>query len=214
MPDVTFAQRLGRLIGRMRESVSLLWRLEARLKGVEFQGRVVLVGRPIISVAKNSRLVLGDGVRINSAVRANDLGNAQPCVLRTLCPGAELILGQRVAISGTVLCAGLRIEIGEGTIIGSGAMVIDNDFHAPRGQWDWGDDYLGSARPVRIGRGVFVGARAVILKGVTIGDRAVIGAASVVTSDVPAGSVAAGNPARVLQGQNRFPTSEAAGASG
>ena len=54
------------------------------------------------------------------------------------------------------------------------------------------------ARPIKIGRGVFVGARAIILKGVTVGDRAVIGAAAVVTKDVPPHHIAVGNPARVL----------------
>jgi len=53
-------------------------------------------------------------------------------------------------------------------------------------------------RYIKIGRGVFIGARAIVLKGVTIGDRAVIGAAAVITKDVPAGHVAAGNPARVF----------------
>jgi len=198
MPHKTFAQQLGRVLARIRESASLLWRLEARLKGVDIQGRIVLVGRPLISMAKNSRLVLGDGVRICSAVRANDLANAQPCVLRTLAPGAELILGPRVGISSTVLCAGLRIEVGEGTIMGAGAMIVDNDFHIPVGDWDWGTDRRANARPVKIGRGVFVGARAVILKGVNIGDRAIVGAAAVVTKDVPPGHIAVGNPARVL----------------
>ena len=54
------------------------------------------------------------------------------------------------------------------------------------------------ARPVRIGRGCFIGARAILLKGVTLGDRAIVGAGAVVTRDVPAGHIAVGNPARIL----------------
>lgn len=111
--------------------------------------------------------------------------------------GARLILGPQVGISATVICAGLEIEIGEGTIIGSGAMLLDNDFHTPGEGWSWLDDHTSRARPIRVGRGVFIGARAIILKGVTIGDRAVIGAGAVVRCDVPAGAVATGNPATV-----------------
>ena len=89
-----------------------------------------------------------------------------------------MILGPRVGMSGTVICAGKSIEIGEGTILGAGAMVVDNDFHAPEGQWDWSDsaDVPGeTAKPVKIGRGVFIGARAMVLKGVTINnDKAIV----------------------------------------
>lgn len=53
--------------------------------------------------------------------------------------------------------------------------------------------------PIVVGEDAFVGARAFVLPGVTVGARAVIGAASVVTRDVPAGMVAAGNPARVVR---------------
>jgi acetyltransferase-like isoleucine patch superfamily enzyme len=105
-------------------------------------------------------------------------------------------------MSSTVICAGKLIEIGEGTIMGAGAMIVDNDFHVPEGEWGWSDSYLvcgKTAKPVKIGRGVFVGARAIVLKGVTIGDRAVIGAGAVVTKDVPAGHMAVGNPARIIQ---------------
>jgi acetyltransferase-like isoleucine patch superfamily enzyme len=145
------------------------------------------------------RIRIGPHVHLNSSLRANPLGCFQPCVLRALTAKAELIIGAKVGLSGTVLCAGDRIEIGEGTIFGSGAMVIDNDFHLPQGEWGWSNDARvcgQTAKPVRIGRGVFVGARAIILKGVTVGDRAIIGAGAVVTRDVPAGAVAAGNPAR------------------
>jgi acetyltransferase-like isoleucine patch superfamily enzyme len=175
-----------------------LWRLEAQIKGVEFLGRSVFLGRPMISRARDSRIVLGDGVRIHSTVRSNPLGCPQPSALRTLAPGAQLILGPDVGISGVALCAGVGIEIGEGSILGSGAMVFDNDFHSPAGQWGWGPDYSTGARPIKIGRGVFVGARAIILKGVTIGDRAMIGAGAVVTKDVPPFYCAVGNPARIF----------------
>ena len=55
------------------------------------------------------------------------------------------------------------------------------------------------ARPIRIGRNVWIGGGAVILAGLTIGEDAVIGAGSIVTRDVPPGCVVAGNPARVVR---------------
>jgi maltose O-acetyltransferase len=58
--------------------------------------------------------------------------------------------------------------------------------------------------PVRIGRRVFVGARTMILPGVTIGDDVIIGAASVVVADIPSGTVAAGHPARAIQSTESY----------
>ena len=164
------------------------------MRGVRFQGRVVFSGRPVVSVAPDSTLVLGHKVRVNSALRSNPLGCFQPSVLRTLAPGARLFLANGVGVSGAVICAGLSVEVGEGTQIGSGAMIIDNDFHRYSGQ-GWRTEMRIGARPVKIGREVFIGARAVILKGVQIGDRAVIGAGAVVSKDVAAGHIAVGNPA-------------------
>ncbi|MNN96997.1 Maltose O-acetyltransferase [compost metagenome] len=57
---------------------------------------------------------------------------------------------------------------------------------------------LESARPIRIGRNVWIGGGAIVLPGVTIGDDAVVGAGSVVTRDVPAGATVVGNPARAV----------------
>ncbi len=183
----------------MRLALSYIWRLEARFKGVEIQGRVLFQGRPLLSIARGGRIVLADGVLIASALRANPLGLSQPSVLRAMVPGAQVILGPGSGLSGSVLCAGSSIEIGEGTILGAGVMVIDTDFHVPSGEFGWVNDIAGTSKPIKIGRGVFIGARAIILKGVTIGDRAVIGAGAVVSKDVPPRHVAVGNPARCFQ---------------
>ena len=168
------------------------------MRGASLGTGVAFAGRPILSLAASSRLVIGDGVQINSAVRSNPLGCFQPCVLRTLAPGAVLDLGPGCGLSGTVIVAGKEVVVGEGTIFGSGAMIFDNDFHHPEGEWGWGYDCARGARPIRIGRGCFIGARAMILKGVTLGDRAMVGAGAVVTRDVPAGGVVVGNPGRIL----------------
>src|SRR3954454_1041413 len=147
MSNHTPATFLGALIGRLRQSASVIWRMEARFKGVEFQGKSEFIGRPLISVAKGARMVLGDAVKIYSSTAANPLGCFQPCVLRAMVPSARLMLGQGVGLSGTVLCAGAAIEIGEGSIFGSGAMVIDNDFYVPEGEWQWRGDSALNARP-------------------------------------------------------------------
>ncbi|MEW6306725.1 MAG: acyltransferase [Verrucomicrobiota bacterium] len=194
---MSLAQTMGNLLAIARDACSPLWKIECRLKGIACQPGVTFVGRPIVSCHPESILILESGVRIVSAQRGNPLACFQPCVLRTLAAGAVLRLGKDVGISGTVICAGNRIEIGEGAIIGSGAVLLDNDFHQPEGDSGWRTDHTTNAAPIRIGKGVFIGARAIILKGVTIGDRAVIGAGAVVTHDVPAGALAAGNPARI-----------------
>src|SRR5258705_7653263 len=201
MSDHTLATAIGAMFAKLRKWPSGLWRLEARFKGVEFLGKAEFVGRPLVSLARGSRIVLGDGVRVWSSLRSNPLGCSQPCILRAMVPKAELILGPQVALSGAVLCAGASIKIGEGTILGAGTMIIDNDFHVPFGEWGWGGE-TANAQPITIGRGVFIAARAIILKGVTIGDRAIVGAGAVVTKDVPPYHVAVGNPARVFLPQS------------
>jgi acetyltransferase-like isoleucine patch superfamily enzyme len=128
-------------------------------------------------------------------------------ILTTLSTDAQILIGERVGISGASICASTRIEVGDRTIIGADVLITDSDHHA-----------LGAARlqisnapiarsPIFIGCDVFVGARAIILKGVRVGDGAVVGAGAVVTKDVPAGAIVAGNPARQVgwaAGQNAW----------
>ncbi|HEX7859829.1 MAG TPA: acyltransferase [Verrucomicrobiae bacterium] len=198
MPKGSPAQIAGLGISYFRVMLGALWRLEAKLKGAKFLGTATFQGRPIVSVAGDSRMVFGENFVANSSLRSNPLACFQPCVFRTLAPGAELIFEENVGLSGAVVCAGKSVQIGRGTIVGSGAMILDNDFHALDSESGWRNEYAENARAITIGEFVFIGARAIVLKGVTIGDRAVVGAGAVVTRDVPAGQIAAGNPAKIF----------------
>lgn len=115
--------------------------------------------------------------------------------VRVVVDGGELRIGHETNVNGLtkILCAE-SVRIGRGCTFSWDVQVLDNDFHAITVD--------GAARPsvapVVIGDRVWVGTRALVLKGVTIGDGAVVAAGAVVTRDVPAGAVVAGTPARVV----------------
>ena len=87
------------------------------------------------------------------------------------------------------------VSIGAGTMFGPGVHIYCPEHH---GEVDKRRAGLEIARPVRIGADVWVGGRAVILGGVTIGDGAIVGAGSVVTKSVPAYATVVGNPAKPI----------------
>ena len=195
---MSLLQIAGRFRHLLRQLPSLLWLLELKIRGFQISSPIRLFGHPICSRYPGSSISLGSHVTLDSSVRANPLGGSSPCVLRTMTSTARLTLGDRVGLSSSVIVAGNSIEIGEDTILGAGAMVLDNDFHIRGPGFSWLTEYDKNSNPVKIGRGCFIGARSIILKGVTLGDRVVIGAGSVVTKDVPAYSMAVGNPARIV----------------
>ena len=108
-------------------------------------------------------------------------------------------IGQRCKISShTFVCEGVTIE--DEVFIGHGVTFINDMF--PRATADSGKlqtEADWACAPTLVKRGASIGSGVTILGGVTIGERAIVGAGSVVTRDVPAGTIVAGNPARVLR---------------
>lgn len=141
---------------------------------------------------------MGNDVSLCNTGMANPLAEYGRCRLATVAPGAEILIHDHVGMSSCLIACAKKIEIGEGTIIGGGTMILDTDFHPRLPDGNWGTDPRSVSKAVVIGKKCFIGARVVILKGVRIGDGAVVGAGSVVTKDVSPRTSVAGNPAAVI----------------
>ncbi len=182
-------------------TIELLSKQKLKSTGVEFAEGLRLYGAPIISMSKGSRISLGRRVVLCSWSGYTALGVNHAVVLRTLVPGAELIIGDDVGISGGAICAAERVSIGSNTMLGANVTIVDTDFHpisSENRRYSSGSGQVGVSE-VSVGENVFIGTNSTVLKGVRIGDNSVIGAGSVVTSDIPANVVAAGNPCRPLR---------------
>ena len=142
-------------------------------------------------------MVIGERFSARSKSEGNSIGVFQPVILTAWGPGSVVQIGDDVGISGCSITAMQRVVIGNRVLVGAGALIVDSDAH-PLHPADRIRGGASAKSPVEIADDAFIGARAIILKGVHIGQGAVIGAGAVVTSDVPDFMVAAGNPARVV----------------
>lgn len=113
-------------------------------------------------------------------------------------PG-RLLMGDKVFINHfTIIDCHHYIDIGNRVLIGPHCYISDFD-HGMAPNRPVAEQAEGKAAPVRIGNGVWLGAGVIVLKGVTVGEDAVVGAGSVVTRDVPAKAIVKGCPARLLR---------------
>jgi len=121
--------------------------------------------------------------------------------LATMCPNSTIVIGADGGISGATLAAATSIEIDYGVGLGVNVCVYDTDFHSedPEQRGKPNEQCTAPNSPVKIGKSVWVAANVIILKGVHIGDYAIIGAGSLVTRDVPAETIYAGNPAKFIR---------------
>lgn len=183
----------ARLWGRLR---ALLLGMQAN---VTLEGRIHILGAPVIDIRQGSRLTLGNGVILTSRNRGYHLNIGAPVKLFADRPGAEIRIGEGTRIAGSCIHAKKSIVIGKRCLIAGNCQIIDSNGHdlsfpdvEQRTQTE------GASYPIVIEDDVWIGANSIVLPGVRIGKGAVIVANSVVSANVPPMVVARGNPATVV----------------
>ncbi len=139
-------------------------------------------------VVNRGRLLIGDRARLVSTIATLEISVGTDGILE---------IGNNVFINyGCSIAATQRVHIGSDCAIGTYCIMMDNDFHRlePERRFE-----LPESAPIVLQDNVWLGARVIVLRGVTIGAGSAIGAGSVVTHDIPARSLAAGIPARVIR---------------
>lgn len=180
----------------------LITYLYLKHKGIETGfGYVKLVGWPLIHKYPKSRIVIGKNVTLVSTSKGNLAGINHPVILATLSENARIELKDNCGMSGSALVCVEKIRLGRYSGLGVNSCVYDTDFHTIDPIARRRQKCIAEAKsaPVIIGDDVWVAANAVILKGVKIGDGAIVGTGSIVTKSIGKRVVAAGNPAKIIR---------------
>lgn len=188
-----FKQRLNLWLSTA-VSLCMAW-----LKGLKIGKDFGCKGVPYFYRSPHTHIVIGDHCRIWSSYSSNNIGSMQRSRICTQTPSAQIIIGNHVGMSAVTIVSHQSITIDDYAMIGAGTLITDSDWHCLSPNVAERHSQNGKSAPVHIGRNAFIGTRCIILKGVSIGENAVIGAGSVVTHDIPANAVAGGNPCHVIQ---------------
>lgn len=144
-------------------------------------------------INQGGKIIIGDNVKFYKQVKLSVVSSSDIKGKDAMCDKPKLEIGNNVNIGDrTEIHVGNQVVIGDDTLISWDCSIMDRDYHCFNASTE-------SMRPINIGKHVWIGCRCMILKGVTIGEGAVIAAGSVVTSDVPAHSLFGGVPAKKLK---------------
>jgi maltose O-acetyltransferase len=194
--------RPRRLAGRLARSTveqlaqrPRIWKYRVLSTCPRVTGSPIIL-QPVLFVGPGE-VVLGDGVQFGW--KESPLFYAGYCHIEASRRDSRIEVGDRTEFNNNLMIKseGAGIRVGRDGLFGAHIEIFDSNFH------DLDPHRRRGGRPalaaVEIGDNVFVGMSAKILKGVTIGSDSVIGAGAVVSSSIPAGVIAAGNPARVIR---------------
>ena len=175
-----------KLLGRIFQLV-VAW-LEARwsLRKASVRGKKVFAyGRPDINFQRGGEMQFGEEVRIWSDVYQ---------VRLSVHHKGRLIVGNDIRLCGCIISASSEVVIGDRARIAPGVHIMDGDFH------DTEDHSAeGRAGAIHIGADAWIATRSMVMKGVTVGEKAVVAAGAVVVKDVDPFTMVAGVPAKVIK---------------
>ena len=172
------------------------------LQGCLFGSDFATTGHCSFKARKKMSIQVGSHVRLLAGWRSNRVGLSGPVLLQTFGIG-EIEIGDSSGGSACVLSSRSKIMLGKHVNLGGNVRIYDHDFHALEpefrrlGQKEQEPHVRTS--PVEIGDDVFVGANAMILKGVRLGARSIVAAGAVVfRGEYPPDCILAGNPAQIV----------------
>lgn len=176
-------------------------RIKFNFLDVHFGKNLIVQGHIYIDKKAGSDITIGDNCVIKSGNNLNPLSrNIRTSIYVN--ENAKLIIGNNCGFSSVCIWAHKSINIGNNVNLGADTIIMDSDAHSLSflDRRNINQDLLNKKnKNIIIGDDVLIGTRCIILKGVTIGKRSVIGSGSIVTKDIPDDSIAVGNPAKVIK---------------
>ncbi len=172
-------------------------KLWMRLWGCTVPASARINGRPLLWMHRG-RLVIGERVAISSVSAIYEPGQTFSRCMFSTTPDGLIEIGDDSHLSGVVISAHKSVTIGKRVMIGGGTRILDSQYH-PIDTLPRIPSTAPEARPIVIEDDVWLSLDVLVLPGVRIGRGSVIGARSVVTSDIPPMVVAAGIPAKVIR---------------
>ena len=176
-------------------------RMILKSHGVVF-GKNIQIPSKVLWLIRGARITIGDNFYLSSGNGVNPIASNLSADVYVE-PGAALTIGNNVEMSSTRLWIHESARIGNNVKIGGCVLITDTDAHPMDYMARRSSNEGTKSAPVVIEDDVWIGAHCIILKGVTIGARSIIGAGSVVTKNIPADCVAAGNPCKVIKSLNK-----------
>lgn len=171
---------------------SIINHLICLVKAIDISKSSKFIGYTYFIRYPSSKILIGNQCLFNSNATYNQIGINRQCMISTILPDSELIIGDNCGFSGVVIGCFQSIKLGNNIKCGANTLITDSDWHLE-------DPRSGPLKGIVIEDNVWLGVNVVVLKGVTIGMNTVVGANSVVTKDIPPNVVAAGNPCTVIK---------------
>lgn len=197
----------NKLMHPMRPIARLWYRYWNKFKfkflGVSLGQRSYIVNKVFVHIGEKAEVRIGSNFLLNSGDNINPICSDMHCSIYVE-DNAKLLIGDWTGISGGCVWATDSITIGNHVNVGANCVIMDGDIH----NTDWKLRHIDRTseakvpykhRPITIEDDVWLGANCIVLKGVTIGARTIIGAGSVVTKDIPSDCIAAGNPCKIIK---------------
>lgn len=179
-----------------------------KIVGIKYGNNLNVFNKIYLNIENDSTIQIGDNFYFTSGDSINPLSrNIQGCIHAT--KGSKIKIGNNVGISSACLRVKESLSIGNNVKIGGDCIILDTDAHSldyrirrskdkdVTGQFI--DSAMAVSKPIIIEDDVLIGTRCIILKGVTIGARSIIGSGSVVTKSIPADCIAGGNPCKIIK---------------